>query len=727
MATIDGSSNNDLLKGTALADLVSGEAGDDTLYGYEGDDTLDGGSGNDLINGGAGADVLGGGEGNDTYVVNNVDCLVTEQAGQGSDTVRSSISYTLSAYVEKLVLTGTAAIDGTGTAANNVLIGNGSANALGGEAGRDTLSGGAGADSLDGGGGADRLLGGLGDDRLAGGAGADYLDGGDGLDIAVYISAVAGVSVDLGRHQGLAGDALGDGLWAIEGIVGSPHADALTGDDGDNRLYGAYGADTIHGLAGDDFIHADAGPVFLGTYTLARDLSFFYGGDGNDTIWGDTQVASTADPSYFQPVEIYGGEGDDDLYNGLVVDGGPGNDYVYGGAIDSTIDGGDGADVIQATYGNHTVDGGAGDDFVWTEALHGGTNVVALGAGDDLGAVYSYDPANAHRFDGGEGIDELIFASNDLSDTTRVALDALDQLGGGVQQIGVVQLTNFERFTLLLGGEHDDVLELGNLEDRVSAADGNDYVLGRQGDDFLDGGYGVDTVLGGPGNDVVIAGPSPAGMPENVRGGGGDDVVYGNFSSADWAGVARLYGNAGHDVFAFLPAPIYTADRVMDFVAGEDRIAVYAGAYWYVDPAARSFEAISTSKVTDTADQLRFGFVGRFGDEVGHQIEVRYDKNTGALALRDASAAISEWKLVCTVAGGPDLHVGDFLTLSEAQAASEAAVGVYGAPSADWLGGKPAVGSLYYDYATWDTSAADSAAGMGVAHDSGALGDLPMS
>ena len=138
------------LTGTSSANQLTGGSGNDSLSGLGGNDTLVGNGGNDTLNGGTGTDTMSGGEGDDTYVVNATTDVVTEQADQGTDTVNASVTYTLSANVENLVLTGTGNINGTGNTLNNTLTGNPGNNTLSGGNGDDILVGGAGRDTLTG-------------------------------------------------------------------------------------------------------------------------------------------------------------------------------------------------------------------------------------------------------------------------------------------------------------------------------------------------------------------------------------------------------------------------------------------------------------------------------------------------------------------------------------------------------------------------------------------------
>ncbi len=144
--------SGDNLSGTKGADSLSGGAGDDTLAGLDGNDTLVGLEGNDRLDGGHGRDRLFGAAGNDVYVVDSTKDVVIETDADpltgGIDRIESSVSITLSANVENLVLTGSRGITGKGNGLANVLIGNGGANVVRGAGGADVLTGGGGADSF---------------------------------------------------------------------------------------------------------------------------------------------------------------------------------------------------------------------------------------------------------------------------------------------------------------------------------------------------------------------------------------------------------------------------------------------------------------------------------------------------------------------------------------------------------------------------------------------------
>jgi Ca2+-binding RTX toxin-like protein len=164
--TIVGRNSGQTHTGTGEEDFIFGLGGNDTLQGLGGNDTLDGGSGKDTMIGGTG---------NDTYVVDNSGDVVTENSGEGIDTVQSSVTYTLSLNMENLTLTGTSKIDGTGNAANNVITGNGANNVLAGLGGADVINGGDGNDTIKGGDGGDTLTGGLGNDTFVLAAVADSI------------------------------------------------------------------------------------------------------------------------------------------------------------------------------------------------------------------------------------------------------------------------------------------------------------------------------------------------------------------------------------------------------------------------------------------------------------------------------------------------------------------------------------------------------------------------
>ncbi|MDF8335008.1 family 16 glycosylhydrolase [Novosphingobium cyanobacteriorum] len=112
------------------------------------DNMIVGGTKSDKLDGGLGADTLIGGAGSDTYTVDNVGDVVVEKPGEGTDRVISKISYTLTDNVDKLTLSGSASVNGTGNTLANTLGGNSGANVLDGRGGADVLTGGSGIDTF---------------------------------------------------------------------------------------------------------------------------------------------------------------------------------------------------------------------------------------------------------------------------------------------------------------------------------------------------------------------------------------------------------------------------------------------------------------------------------------------------------------------------------------------------------------------------------------------------
>jgi trimeric autotransporter adhesin len=132
--------------GNDLNNGLRGNSGNNTLIGGDGDDSLDGGPvvGSNGPWGSGGDDTLIGGAGNDWYHVDSTSDLVTENLGEGFDTVYASSDYTLSPNIESLVLDWMAPDNshGSGNNLDNTLVGNYAGNVLDGKGGQDVLTGG---------------------------------------------------------------------------------------------------------------------------------------------------------------------------------------------------------------------------------------------------------------------------------------------------------------------------------------------------------------------------------------------------------------------------------------------------------------------------------------------------------------------------------------------------------------------------------------------------------
>jgi len=300
-----------------------------TLLGNSGNNLLDGGdAGDDVIDGGAGDDVMLGRTGNDAYFVDSGMDTVIENAGEGSDTIYSSIHLTLAANVENLVLLGSADLQGYGNGLNNAIYGN------------------AGSNLLDGGGGADAMFGGAGNDvYFVDNAGdAVFENAGEGND-AVFATAHFALSANV-EALVLQGSA------DLQGY-GNNLANSLYGNAGNNLLDGGGGADAMSGGAGNDTYFVDD----------AGDAVFENAGDGNDTVFATAHFGLSAN------VETLVLQGSADLQgygNGLA-------NTLYGNAGNNLLDGGGGTDQLT---------GGAGNDVFMFHAGEGNGDTVVDFAGN---------------------------------------------------------------------------------------------------------------------------------------------------------------------------------------------------------------------------------------------------------------------------------------------------------------------------------------------------------
>jgi YD repeat-containing protein len=332
-----------------------------TIIGNAGNDTLKGGNGFDRIIAGTGVDTIIAGSGHNTLVVNNVADVVIGTSASRNCTIQSSVSFTLSQFLDKLTLTGSDNLVGRGNNdATNLLIANG---------GNDTLIAGSGSDTLQGGAGADLLVAGSGADVLEGGAGDTYqLNAGFGNTL---ITTSPGGSAVIAFGSGIAATDLTLGI-----TIDSSGAAALTVRDGGGTVTvaGAFSG-SISQFEFADGTHADLAELLSvahiqsatvvgssGNAILnAADSAAISGGFGNDTIVGvganDTITAGTGN----QLLAAYGANSE--------IIGGTGDDTIVAGSADDRLVSGNG----------HTVMSDSGTDATYTLTRGSTTTIDASG------------------------------------------------------------------------------------------------------------------------------------------------------------------------------------------------------------------------------------------------------------------------------------------------------------------------------------------------------------
>lgn len=259
-----GNGLDNVITGNTNANTLTGLGGHDLLKGMIGNDTLDGGSGNDTLDGGVGADSMTGGSGNDLYIVDSALDVVNETFLIGTDTVQTSMSYTLGGLVEKLTLTGTLNVNGTGNGSVNTLTGNSGNNLLKGLGANDSLVGNAGNDTLDGGTGVDTMTGGDNNDRYKVDATLDVVTEGSGkssgidtVDATVTYTLSTNVE-NLNQFSALVA-VNGTGNASNNTLTGNNLAGVMQGLDGADIFWASGGNDTLEGGLGGDTLHGGTG------------------------------------------------------------------------------------------------------------------------------------------------------------------------------------------------------------------------------------------------------------------------------------------------------------------------------------------------------------------------------------------------------------------------------------------------------------------------------------
>jgi Ca2+-binding RTX toxin-like protein len=400
--------------------------------------------------------------------------------------------------------------------------------------------------------------GGGGNDLLEGRGGADTLNGQSGFDLASYESSPAAVTVRLAGVNGdtqtalaSGGDATGDRLSSIEGLVGSALSDRLTGNSLDNLLAGGLGNDTLNGMDGID------------TADYSRD-HFFDLGDTPTRVevhLGIGSASGTADEFLAQRDGTVPRVSTDTLISIENVIGTSGSDIIVGNELDNRLEGREGNNDLDGGLGNDVLVGGRDIDtanytshdavpftfgeqydialgligrpgsftlsqpgsrpavrqVVETDVLLGIENVTGSNHGE---TITGNELANtldgrggSDTLDGGLGNDILI--GNTGIDTASFASHDGLAVEGGPDLISLGNGTadgSYSRFRAI--GPIRQVIETdvlrgienvtgSNRDEAINGNDGANVLDGRGGNDVIDGGLGNDTIIGGTGNNTV--------------------------------------------------------------------------------------------------------------------------------------------------------------------------------------------------------------------------------
>ena len=593
---------------------------------------------------------------------------IVELAGQGTDTVQSTATYTIAslANVEFITLTGAAAANATGNAAANLLTGNTAANLLTGADGNDTLIGGDGNDTMTGGVGTDSLQGGLGNDLYIDVAGDSVVEAAGGGTDTIQSSTSQSIS-SLGEVENIV-------MTGTAGIsaTGNALGNAITGNTGNNILDGGAGADTLAGGLGNDSYRVDnlldqvieAGAA--GTDTVLSTISYVLAAAQSVEVLGTTSAAGTG------AINLTGNELAQRLDGNAginILDGKGGADQMYG------LGGNDSYRVDHVSDQVFEAAGGGTDTVLTTLSftLAAGQSVETLGTTDQLGLTVINLTGNelvqrlngnaaANILDGKAGADQMYgYAGNDTyyvdnagdvvgessgngTDTVLSSVSYALSTNQSFEVLGVVNAAGVEAINLtgnnldqrLNGNAGANILNGGAGADQMYGLGGDDtFYVDNIGDTVEEGvSAGTDTVLSSisytlaTGKYVEIFGTTSAAgttalnltgnaFAQRIDGNAGANILDGG------GGNDTLYGGAGNDTYRVDLA----GDQVFELASqGTDTVL---SAVTYVLAAAQSVEILGTTNAAGT------GSINLMGNELAQ----RLDGNAGTNILNGLGGA----------------------------------------------------------------------------------------